>query len=89
MDILDKQAVVNPGLKFILKYQKVDGSFESYEYLYPNGIVDHLNDVIKDTAFTEPCNWTCERKGKDSPDRPEYKVKMQFVKRFHGFVMGI
>ncbi len=82
MDILDKQAVVNPGLKFILKYQKVDGSFESYEYLYPNGIVDHLNDVIKDTAFTEPCNWTCERKGKDSPDRPEYKVKMQFVFAF-------
>ncbi len=81
-DVLDKQAIVNPGLKFILKYQNSDNSFETFEYLYPNGPADYLSKVLGETAFTDICDWSCERKGKDREDKPEYKVKMQITFAF-------
>ncbi len=81
-DVLDKQAIVNPGLKFILKYQNADGSFDTAEYLYPNGPADYLSNILGESGFTDICDWSCERKGKDREDKPEYKVKMQITFAF-------
>lgn len=36
-DVLKRQAVVNSGIKFILKYQDIDGTKEQ-EFFYQNGV---------------------------------------------------
>ena len=37
-DILKRQAVVNPGVQFLLRNEKEDGSFAEEEFFYENGI---------------------------------------------------
>lgn len=81
-DTLKKQAIVNPGIQFVLRYQEDDGSFDSYEYLYENGILDYVNELLGDSAITTPQNWTADRKGKDREDMNEYKVKYNFAFAF-------
>lgn len=78
-DVLKKQSIVNPGITFILKYQNEDGGFESFEYLYKNGILDYVQEIAGDSSLTQPRLWTAERKGKDREDMNEYKVKYNFA----------
>ncbi len=78
-NVLKKQSVVNAGLTLTLKWQKIDGSFETEEYCYENGIIDYIGDVIGEAALSPVANYSCERVGRDSPDRSEYKVKIQFA----------
>lgn len=76
-DTIKKQAIVNDGIKFILKDQVSAAKFETYEYCYNNGIVDYVKELAGDTAFTTPQYWECERRGKDREDLPEYKLKIK------------
>jgi DNA gyrase subunit B len=56
-DILKKQAVVNAGVRFILRNQ-VGKSFETYEYIYENGIEDYVKDYVgEEDAFTGIPRW--------------------------------
>ena len=74
-EVLEKQAVVNAGLKFILKYENADGSFYEEEFLYPNGISDYVARLAGDTALTQPVLWKMgETVGRDREDKPEYKL---------------
>lgn len=77
--VLRKQAVVNAGLTLSLKWQKNDGSFESEEYYYENGIVDYIQEIAGDGALSPIADFSSERVGRDAPDRSEYKVRMQFA----------
>ena len=52
-DMLHRQSVVNSGIKFILRYQTAKG-FETEEYLYENGIIDYVSEIVGDTALTSP-----------------------------------
>ncbi len=81
-DVLKKQSIVNPGIKFVLKYQNDDGSFEHFDYLYENGILDYVGELLGESAFTTPLLWQAERKGKDREDMNEYKVKYNFAFAF-------
>ena len=74
--ILKKQAVVNNGIRFILKNQLTESRFETYEYRYDNGIVDYLGEIVDNKAITPIQFWSCEKTGKDREDKPEYKVKI-------------
>ena len=76
-DTIKKQAIVNDGIKFILKDQQNASKFETYEYCYNNGIVDYVKELAGDSAFTTPQYWECERKGRDREDLPEYKLKIK------------
>ncbi len=76
-DTIKKQAIVNDGIKFILKDQVSAAKFETYEYCYNNGVVDYVKELAGDTAFTTPQYWECERRGKDREDLPEYKLKIK------------
>lgn len=80
--VLKKQSVVNAGLTLALKWQKIDGSFETEEYCYENGIIDYISDIVGETALSPIANYSCERVGRDAPDRSEYKVKIQFACSF-------
>lgn len=81
-DVLKKQAVVNPNLVFIYRFQNEDGSFEESEFLYENGITDYVTEIVGNDNLTSVQYWTAERKGKDREDKSEYKVKMSFAFTF-------
>ena len=76
-ETIKRQAIVNDGVKFILKNQTSASKFETFEYCYNDGIMDYVKEIAGDTAFTTPQYWECERKGKDSEDLPEYKLKIK------------
>jgi len=77
MDTLKRQAVVNSGITFILNWQTEKGNFETHEFLYQNGIIDRVNEIVGDTALTEPVFWKTETVGRDRADKPEYKLKIE------------
>lgn len=76
-ETIKRQAIVNDGVKFILKNQTSASKFETFEYCYNDGILDYVKEIAGDTAFTTPQYLECERKGKDREDLPEYKLKIK------------
>ena len=74
-ETLEKQAVVNAGLRFTLKYENEDGSFFEKEFLYQNGISDYVARLAGDSAITQPVLWKMpEVKGRDREDKDEYRL---------------
>ena len=78
-DTLKRQSVVNSGIKFILKNQLTETKFETFEYMYENGIVDYVNEFVGDDGLTSVQFWQADRKGRDREDKPEYKLKMNIA----------
>ncbi len=81
-DTLKKQAIVNPNISFVFRFQGEDGKFEETTFFYENGISDYINEILGDGYITPPRFWQCERKGRDREDKPEYKVKLSFAVAF-------
>ncbi len=77
-DTLQKQAMTNAGIRFVLYNETAEGT-ELFEYYYENGIVDYLKETVGENSFTMPEVWEAERVGRDREDKPEYKVKMQIA----------
>ena len=75
-DVMRRQAVVNAGVTFRLKNETADGKFETEEFVYEHGIEDYIRELAGLDALTEPVYWEAERRGRDRPDKPEYKVKL-------------
>ena len=75
LDVLKKQAVVNAGITFRFKNQ-ADGTFETTNFLYENGIIDYVNEIVGDHALTQPVFCQAERRGRDRADKDEYKVRL-------------
>ncbi len=76
---LKRQAVVNSGLRFVLKNETEPGMFEEFEYYYENGIVDYVKELCGGKELTNVHFIETERKGRDREDLEEYKVKMSFA----------
>ena len=75
-DVLKRQAVVNENVTFILRQQN-GRSFDTFEFFYQNGVTDYVKEIADDKAFTSIQTWQAEKSGKDSPDSPEYKLKIK------------
>ena len=75
-DVMRRQAVVNAGVPFRLKNETAAGKFETEEFVYEHGIEDYIRELAGLDALTEPVYWEAERRGRDRPDKPEYKVKL-------------
>ncbi|MBQ3707419.1 MAG: DNA topoisomerase [Clostridia bacterium] len=73
-DMLRRQAVVNAGIRFVFKWQKPDGDFDTEEYFYENGIVDYISEIAGDTAETKTALFHLETKGRDRADMTDYKL---------------
>ena len=77
-DVLKRQAVVNPGIEFLLRVQEGAGSksFAETTYYYENGIRDYVEELAGEKVLTPVQHWTAERVGRDREDKPDYKVKL-------------
>ncbi len=78
-EIIKKQAVVNSGVKFILRNEFGKGQFEEFEYFYENGITDYVRELSDGKEKTSIHYIEAERKGRDRDDKEDYKVKMSFA----------
>ncbi|MBQ7580090.1 MAG: DNA topoisomerase [Clostridia bacterium] len=74
-DVLKRQSVVNENIKFILRNETSRG-FETFEYMYENGIEDYLKETVGDGAFTSVQTWSAERVGRDREDQKDYRLKI-------------
>ena len=79
LDILKKQAIVNPNVKLTLFDEE---SGENFVFLYEKGISDYINEISEGTSFTEPKYISDSATGKDREDKPEYKFKYELVFSF-------
>ncbi len=80
-DAIRRQAIVNAGIKFILRVQNGKG-FDTEEFLYANGIADHVKEIIGEDGMTGVQSWQAERMVRDRDDKPEYKAKMNIALAF-------
>ncbi len=87
-DTLQKQAMINAGVTFVLRLER-DGEFEESSYRYENGISDYVSELAGDDGFTETRTVSAERKGRDREDRPEYKLKINAAFCFSNKVNAI
>ena len=71
---IKRQAIVNAGVKFILKNQLNKTQFETFEYCYTDGITDYVKEIAGDSAMTEVQTWKAERVGRDREDLNDYKI---------------
>ena len=72
---LQRQSVVNANLKFILKDQTSRG-FDTYEYMYENGIEDYVKEYVGENSFSGVQVWNTERTGRDREDQKDYRLKI-------------
>ncbi|WP_105615526.1 DNA gyrase/topoisomerase IV subunit B [Vallitalea okinawensis] len=79
-NVLKKQAIVNAGLKFILKDEE---SGEKFEFLYEHGIIDYVEEINDGRGLSEAIYYEDSGRGKDREDKPEYKVKVQLSFAFN------
>lgn len=80
-DIIKRQAIVNQGIRFILKNQ-VGDEFESKEFIYENGIVDHVKEIVGQESLIPVLYWQAEKMVRDREDKPEYKTKINVALTF-------
>ncbi len=73
-DVLKRQAIVNAGLKLVLKNETPSG-METFEYLYPEGITDYITEISGENGLTSTYEISGEGVGRDRPDKDDYKVK--------------
>ena len=75
-DVLKRQAVVNPGVHFLLRVEESAGAFAETEYYYEQGIKDYAEELAGPDALTPVQFWSGERVGRDREDKPDYRVKL-------------
>lgn len=80
MDVNKKQAMINSGVRFVVK-DEATGRQE--EFFYEDGILGYLDEISEDKNFTTPYFISGEGVGRDREDRPEYKVKADIVFAFN------
>ena len=74
-DTLHRQAVVNPGITFVLHIEQEDESFTEEKFVYQNGISDYIAERVGDASLTAPVLWHLETQGRDREDLDVYKLK--------------
>ncbi len=86
-DVLKRQAVVNSGIKFLLRYQNDNSEFIEKEFIYQNGITDYASELLQNESLTPIQTWSLETKVRDREDKPYYKLKAEvaisFSNKFH------
>ena len=78
---MKRQAIVNAGVEFIFRNQN-GRSYDTTSFIYKNGVVDHVAEVIGENGLTSLQHWQTEVYTRDRVDKPEYKCKMDIAVAF-------
>ena len=78
-DVIKRQAIVNAGLTFIINDKR---GGQQYNFCYANGIVDHVAEIVGEDSLSTVQEWSCERRGRDREDKPDYNVKINVALAF-------
>lgn len=81
-DVLKRQSIVNEGIRFILKNQVSQLRFETFEYVYENGILDYVKEFVGEDSISGVQFWRGESMGRDRADQKDYRVKMNVALSF-------
>lgn len=79
-EMLEKQSIITPSVKFTFKDENNN---ENFEYFYENGIVDYLKNKIEQPLH-DIVSFTGEGKGKDTEDRAVYEFRYHLAFCFTG-----
>ena len=82
LDIIKRQAVVNAGITFHLKNETAPGKFETTDFCYENGILDHARELVGEDSLTPVQFWQSEKKVRDRADMPLYNTKINVAAAF-------
>ncbi len=82
-DVLQKQAIVNPGVKFVF-IDKIDNTRE--EFIYPEGILGYVKELNQKSPLSEAVMFSGEGMGKDRSDKKEYRVQADVAFAFNNEV---
>lgn len=82
LDILKRQAVVNAGIHFYFRNETTPGKFETTEFCYENGILDHARELAGEDSLTPVQLWQSEKKVQDREDLPAYNTKINVAAAF-------
>ena len=74
-----RQAIVNAGVRFVLKMEGEDGKFAESVYYYEHGISDYIEELTGGETMTAPVAWKLETQGRDREDKDEYKLRAEIV----------
>lgn len=78
-DMLDRQAMVNAGIRFILNFENENGGMDTEEFFYENGILDYVKELAGESPLTAPVRWEFEAVGRDREDLADYKLRCETV----------
>ncbi|MBO7249921.1 MAG: DNA topoisomerase [Clostridia bacterium] len=78
IETMRRQSVVNPGIAFVLAIETEKGKFTEERFVYENGIIDYISEMVGEKSITAPVLWHMETQGRDREDKDEYKVKADF-----------
>lgn len=81
LDIMKRQAIVNDGIEFVFRKQEGSNFLET-KFIYENGILDHIKEVVAENAMSPVLFWQTEKKVQDRADKPLYKVKINVALAF-------
>ena len=81
LDMIRRQAIVNEGIRFLLRFE-TEAGFETTEFCYQEGILDHVRELAGEDALTSVQSWQAERRVRDRADKPEYKTKINAALAF-------
>ena len=79
-DMVEKQSIITPHVKFILINEITD---KTLEFHYKNGIVEYLEEKIE-KPLHDVILFEGNGIGQDTPERPEYKFNYSFAFCFTG-----
>ena len=76
LDMLKRQAVANPKITIVLKWETEENKFDQDSFCYQRGIVEYIENFAELDNFSEIKYIETETKGRDREDKPEYSVKL-------------
>ena len=76
-DVLNKQAMVNAGLKFVSLRRNRNRYGNARVLLRERYCCSYVKETVGDDSFTTVETWEMEREGRDRADKEDYRMKMQ------------
>lgn len=76
-DTIRRQAMINPGVRFVLHTETEPGKFHEDVFFYEHGITDHIQEVLNGhKPISMVYEFSEERRGQDKEDQAEYPVQI-------------